>query len=203
MDELGTATHTAGRSGAVPGPPAKRAGSGPANRQLPQAVLNEVPSLSQQLRRVPTIGEGRCSVAAVLLACGLIHDEHTNTRGRQAIDAARRRLGRSMEEWWTEQDWIRCVPVHMRGFHTSAVSTADGSDAPSQSSYKAYSHLLTEGKPTEWLDYGVFYLAAAEHGVRIFVVRASDGKGYCASIGDDTGRHIVLYFRGDHYECVE
>ena len=108
-----------------------------------------------------------------------------------------------MEEWWTEEDWIRCVPVHIRGFHTSAVSTADGSDAPLQSSYKAYSRLLTEGKPTEWLDYGVFYLAAAEYGVRIFVVRAGDGKGYCASIGDDTGRHIVLYFRGDHYECVE
>ena len=35
----------------------------PMKRQLPKAVLDELPSLSHQPRRLPVIADGRCSVA--------------------------------------------------------------------------------------------------------------------------------------------
>ena len=64
----------------------------PINRRLPKAVLDELPSLSHQPRRLSVIADGRCSVASVLLACRMIDDAHINKRGEQTIDAERRRL---------------------------------------------------------------------------------------------------------------
>ena len=68
------------------------------------AVLDELPSLSHQPRRLPVIADGRCSVASVLLACRMIDDAHINKRGEQTIDTERRRLGRAMVDKWTEAD---------------------------------------------------------------------------------------------------
>ena len=87
------------------------------NHQLPKAVLNELPSLSHQPRRLPVIADGRCSVASVLLARRVINDAHMNKQGRQAIDAERRRLGSVIVDKWTVADWVRRVPIHVRGAH--------------------------------------------------------------------------------------
>ena len=175
----------------------------PVDRPLPRAVLDELLSLSRQPRRLPVIADGRCSVASVLLARGMIDDAHINERGRQTIDAERRRLGRSMMDRWTEADWIRRVPMHIRGAYTTYDQT-DPAGTRRHSSHKALHHLLTEKAPTEWLDHAVFYLASAEYGIGVFIIRTADsGKWYCERIGEEADRHIVLYQACGHYECVE
>ena len=130
----------------------------PFDRPLPRAVLDELSSLSCQPRRLPVIADGRCSVASVLLACRMIDDAHINEQGRQTIDAERRRLGRSMMDRWTEADWIRRVPMHIRGAYTTYDET-DPAGTRRHSSHKALHQLLTEKAPTGWLDHAVFYLA--------------------------------------------
>ena len=183
------ATRTAGGSGSV-----TRAATGvPANRRLPSALLDQLPSLSHQPRRLPTIADGRCSVAAVLLACGKIKDAHTNKQGRQTIDAERRRLGRVMVGKWGEAEWIRRVPIHVRGAHMPYDNT-DPCGICRLSSHKLYHQLLTERAPTEWLDHGVFCLASAEYEVGVFVMYQADGGTWCCTrIGEQADRHIVLY----------
>ena len=89
----------------------------PARQRLPAALLAHLPSLSHQPRRLATIADGRCSVASVLLARGVIQDAHCNKQGRQAIDAERRRLGRVLRDEWGAAEWVRRVPVHVRGAH--------------------------------------------------------------------------------------
>jgi hypothetical protein len=193
------ATRTAGGSGSV-----TRAATGvPANRRLPSALLDQLPSLSHQPRRLPTIADGRCSVAAVLLACGKIKDAHINKQGRQTIDAERRRLGRVMVGKWGEAEWIRRVPIHVRGAHMPYDNT-DPSGIRRLSSHKLYHQLLTERAPTEWLDHGVFHLASAEYEVGVFVMYQADGGTWCCTrIGEQADRHIVLYQVCGHYEAVE
>ena len=193
-----TTAHTTGTSGGV------AHSDGPVDRPLPRAVLDELPSLSHQPRRLPVIADGRCSVASVLLACGMIEDAHINERGRQTIDAERRRLGRSMMDKWTEADWIRRVPMHLRGAYT-AYDKTDPAGTRRHSSHKALHQLLTEKPPTEWLDHAVFYLASAEYGVGVFIISTvgHSGKWYCERIGGEAERHIVLYQACGHYECVE
>ena len=177
----------------------------PTSRQLPKAVLDELPSLSHQPRRLPVIADGRCSVASVLLASRMIDDAHINERGRQTIDAEKRRLGMAMVEKWTEADWIRRVPIHVRGAHMPFVSTTDKTDLRRHPSHKRYHQLLTAEAPTTWLDYGVLYLASAEYDVCIFVIyTVGSGQWRCERIGAESDRHIVhLYHACGHYECVE
>ena len=192
-----TTAHTTGTSGGV------AHSYGPVDRPLPRAVLDELPSLSHQPRRLPVIADGRCSVASVLLACGMIDDAHINEHGRQTIDAERRRLGRSMMDRWTEADWIRRVPMHIRGAYTTYDET-DPAGTRRHSSHKALHQLLTEKAPTEWLDHAMFYLASAEYGIGVFIIRTADsGKWYCKRIGEEADRHVVLYQACGHYECVE
>jgi hypothetical protein len=175
----------------------------PANRRLPSALLDQLPSLSHQPRRLPVIADGRCSVAAVLLACGKIKDAHSNKQGRQTIDAERRRLGRVMVDKWGEAEWIRRVPIHVRGAHMP-YDTTDPAGIRRLSSHKLYHQLLTERAPTEWLDHGVFYLASTCYGIGIFVIHPADsGRWYCERIGEAADRHIVLYHVCGHYECIE
>ena len=138
------ATRTAGGNGSV----AQAATGVPTNRRLQSALLDQLPSLSHQARRLPTIADGRCSVAAVLLACGKIKDTHNNKQGRQTIDAERRRLGRAMVNRWGEAGWIRRVPIHIRGAHMPYDKT-DPAGIRRLSSHKLYYQLLTERAPTE------------------------------------------------------
>ena len=134
----------------------------------------------------------------------MIDDAHINEQGRQTIDAERRRLGRAMVDKWTEADWIRRVPIHVRGAHMPFVSTTAKTDLRRHASHKRYHQLLTEEAPTTWLDYGVLYLASAEYDVCIFVIYTVGGARWrCERIGGHSDRHIVLYHACGHYECVE
>ena len=161
--------HTTGVSGVV------AHSDVPISQQLPKAVLDELPSLSHQPRRLPVIADGRCSVASALLACRMIDDAHINEQGKQTIDAERRRLGRAMVDKWTEADWIRRVPIHVRGAHMPYVNEKDKTDDRRHSSHKRYHQLLTAEEPTTWLDYGVLYLASAEYDSCIFVIYTVGG----------------------------
>ena len=202
VDEREAATHTAGSSdGAAqtstePGVPV--------NRRLPQAVLNQLPSLSHRPWRLPVIAHGRCSVASVLLAIRFILDAHINDRGRRTIDRARRGLGRVLVDKWTEAEWIRRVPIDVRAAHKPYVNNTDPTDVRRHSSYKIYHQLLTEAAPTTWLDHAVFYLASFDYEVGICVIyQEVGGEWYCKQIGKRADSYIVLYHVCGHYEPIE
>ena len=196
------ATHTAGSGGITvtrSSPSTKRV---PVECQLPSAVLDQLPSLSSEPRRLPVIGDGRCAVASVLLARRVIPDFHNTVQGREAIDTERRRLGQSLSDKWTEAEWIRRVPTHLRRDRQEC-DPVNGSQV--RRSYSVYQQLLTEGRPTEWLDHSVLYLASAEYDVGVFVIYDpgyTPTSWYCERVGEDKERHIVLFHQGGHYECV-
>ena len=51
----------------------------------------------------------------------------------------------------------------------------------------------------------MFYLASAEYNIGVFVIYDSGytpTSWYCEQVGKDKERHIVLFHRGSHYECV-
>ena len=200
-----TTTHTAGSIGSTVQRPLTVDASGvPVRRQLPKALLAELSALSHQPRRLPVIAHGRCSVAPVLLACKMIDDAHINERGRQTIDAELRRLGKVMVDKWTEADWIRRVPTHVRGAHMPFVNPTDKTNNRRHQSHKRYHQLLTVAPPTTWLDHAVVYLASAEYNLCIFIIYLGDsGKWNCERIGGESDRHVVLYHACGHYECVE
>ena len=176
----------------------------PVDRRVPKAVLDQLSSLPYQPRRVPVIGDGRCSVASVLLARGVIPDNHCTDRGRQLIDRERRRLGQSLADKWTEAEWVERVPVHLRRDRQEC-DPSGGKQL--RRSYSIYRQLLTEKGPTTWLGHSVFYLASAEYNIGIFVIYnagyTTHAAWYCLRVGADKERHIVLYHSRNHYECVE
>ena len=140
-------------------------------------------------------------MASVLLARGVIPDFHNTVQGRRAIDIERRRLGQSLSDKWTEAEWIRQVPLHLRRDRQEC-GPVNGNQV--RRSYSVYHQLLIEGLPTEWLDHSVLYLASAEYDVGVFVIYQPDSSPQwcCERVGKDKGRHIVLFHRGSHYECV-
>lgn len=175
-------------------------------RVASSCVPSETPDLLRALSAavLKVIADGRCSVASVLLALGHISLDHNNQASRQAIDQARRQLGESIRNDWTsEQEWIDEVPVDLRMPH--ARLGQDGADnVLQQSSFTTIHTLLTEGSPTAWLDHTVFYLTSRMYNVGvIIVVPARRGVPlYCRRIGARRSRHVVLFHRGIHYECV-
>ena len=172
--------------------------------RLPKVLLDELAPLSLQPRRLPVIADGRCSVASVLLARDIIPDDHITDVGRHIIDAERRRLGSVMVDKWGEKEWIRQVPIHVRGAHMPFINTRDKADNRRHRSFTLFHQLIAKKKPTEWLDHAIFYLASAEYEVGIFVLYQEDnGQWYCVQIGDMAGRYIVLYQACGHYETVE
>lgn len=201
LDGVEAATHTAGSSGSY------NTGTGagvPVGQQLPQAVLDQMPSLSHQPRRLTVIADGRCAVASVLLARGAIPDSHNTVRGRRTIDSARRQLGKSLANRWTEAEWIRRVPLHLRRDRPEC-GPSDGNQL--RRSYSVYQQLLLRGKPTEWLDHSVFHLASEEYNIGIFVIYnagfETHSAWFCARVGADKPQHAVLFQSRGHYECVE
>ena len=126
---------------------------------------------------------------------------HNTVQGRRTIDTERRRLGQSLSDKWTEAEWIRQVPLHLR-LDRQECGPVNGNQV--RRSYSVYHQLLTEGRPTEWLDHSVLYLASAEYDIGVFVIYQPDSSPQwcCRRVGKDKGRHIMLFHRGGHYECV-
>ena len=99
--------------------------------QLPSQVLSFLRALPHTPHPLPVITDGRCSVASVLLALRVIPDAHTTNEGRRVIDEQRRRLGQSMLDKWTEREWVKQVPVSLRG----GARRVDALDGPGRRSY--------------------------------------------------------------------
>ena len=172
------------------------------NRALPWALLACLQPLACSPNVLPVIADGRCSVASVLLARGVIDDFHNTPQGRQTIDAERRRLGETMLAKWSEREWIERVPVHLRAAHFDRPGLQ--SSTRERRSYTLYHELLTTKRATMWLDHCVFYLASAEYNIGIFIMHdIGNDSWYCTHVGADKDSHIVLYHGPNHFECVE
>ena len=82
---------------------------------LPAQVLSCLSTLPHTPHPSNVIADGRCSVASILLALGVIPDENSNKANKRAIDEERRRLGEVLRDRWTEREWVQQVPVDLRG----------------------------------------------------------------------------------------
>ena len=147
------------------------------------------------------IADGRCSVASICLARGVIADDHITDECRRAIDTERSRLGQQLDKW-TVADWVRRVPVTLRAANRAFVNSAS---VTARHSFDVYRELLTDKPPSTWLDPCVLYVASEEYDIGIFLIHNIDAGGpwYCRHIGQDKANHIVLYLACGHYECVE
>ena len=183
----------------------------PANAlPLPLEVVDAFDGLHHSPRRLNVLGDGRCSVASVLLALEIIADDHNDSKSRALIDDHRCRLGRTIGgPKWTEHTWLREVPNDLRSAHTRRIPRQD---VIKRTSFQVYRDLLTDPKSaTQWLDHCVFYLASAQYEVGIFIltiVQHSRGPHVmCRHIPHDANLYIVLVHtvrgRYGHYECVE
>ena len=195
----GTAQHgtvTSGGTGLGPAHGGRAKGA-----QLPLQVLSFLRGLRlpHTPRPLPVISDGRCSVASVLLALRLVPDAHSSADDKRVIDAARRRLGQSMLDRWTEREWVRQVPVDLRG----GARRVDAADGRMRRSYWVHQQLLAEGLATGWLDHCVLYAASAEYGVGVLVLYTEGmGQWYCRHVGAGKGSYIVLYHAFGHYEST-
>ena len=88
----------------------------PVEWRLPSAVLDQMPSLTSEPRRVPVIADGRCAVASVLLARGVIPGFHNAAEGRHTLDASDPGW-ESLTDTWTETEWVKQVPLYLRRDH--------------------------------------------------------------------------------------
>ena len=158
------------------------------------------------------IADGRCSVAAVLLALSLLDDNHFDTAAKDKIDQARRLLGRDMTKSWKNHEWIRQVPSALRMHH---IREQNGKVV--QSSFDSIRLLLEEAPPTTWLDHTVFYIASRMYKVGIYVLQLDFLDDHaqpvvsCRRIGTDSNfdQHIVIVhtrvprIKYGHYQCMQ
>ena len=186
-------------SGSEWGEHAEAARDAPARfRALELAELRALPHIPQVLH---TIGEGRCSVAAVMLAMGKLPYAHITDKHRRVIDAKRRQLGVRLRTRWSEHRWVSEVPLNWR---MSAVHTREGvSLADTQTSYEAFCALLTDRtKSCAFVEPSVFYLAAEAYDVGIFVIQRYASDTYYYHFRPASQRHIVVLHAYSHYATV-
>ena len=199
--EITTAViHTAPHAPSTPGPLTL-----PELQGLPHTTKGLLHTLAAAVLKV--IGDGRCSVASLLLALGFIPLDHYDAASKAVIDDGRRGLGHSMHRLWRgEREWVEEVPTEVRMANARVgEETANKSlNTLVQSSYDRLYETLTVGPPTTWLDHAVFYLASRQYDVGIFIVvpGRSGVPLYCRHIGAHRKQHIVLLHRAVHYECV-
>ena len=104
----------------------------PGVRRMRDELLALLGPSSYLARVCNVVADGRCLVAAVLLALGLIEHDHVTAAGtpkdratRDCIDSQRRLLGDVMHTNWTEERWLSTVPLDLRRTH---VQHKDGSN---------------------------------------------------------------------------
>jgi hypothetical protein len=177
----------------------------PVDLPLDESVLARLP-LSLSLPATPPTGHCRWpKLGSRCPSCTRSDpDSHNTDNGRWVIDAERRGLGRSIVEEWTEADWVRRVPIHVRGAHMPYVTDSGRADTRRRSSRQRVHHQLTVEPPTTWLDYAVFRVASFEYDIGIFVIYSGgSSEWFCERIRANADRHILLYRARRHYECVE
>ena len=146
-----------------------------------------------------TIGEGRCSTAAPMLALGRLPSAHMNPWHRANIDAERIPLGQHMASEWTEERWVRVVP---RVWRMGRVDVAGA-----RTSYEVLRDLLLDPqKSRTYLEPSVFYVAAGMYQVGIFLIQWNPKAGphniTYHHIRPRSATHIVLWFANQHFEAV-
>jgi hypothetical protein len=172
--------------------------------------LEELAGLPYIPHALSTLGGGRCSIAAPMLAVGRLPDNHVNHYCQARVDVERIALGESMREpRWSEERWMREVPVDLRMDRVQIGCHVDPTQcAPAQTSYHALHESLTDpARNREWLEPSVFYLTADEYGVGIFVIQVYPERGsnitYYRHIRPASKQHIVIWFANGHYQCVQ
>ena len=145
-------------------------------------TMPELASLPHAVLALKTMGGGRCSIAAPMLAMGLLPDcdplfedvDHSPLHRR--IDAERLLLGYSMSALWTEERWVREVPVDLR------MSRVDGTAIAQRTSYDILHEMLTDSQQcTAWMEPSVYYVAAEMYELGIFVVTWHPERGNSAA----------------------
>ena len=191
--------------------------------QIIKAVLYKAPRAPSRSLKLPefdglphfpialyTLGGGRCSIAAPMLAIGKLPDSHANHHCQARVDAERIRLGESMQEpVWSEEKWIRMVPIALRMERAQTGWHVDPSrrTAPLTSYAALRQALLDPAESKQWLELSVFYLVAELYDVGVFIVQMVAERGshvtYFRHVRPSAKQHIVIYFADGHYQCVQ
>ena len=172
--------------------------------------MEELADLPHTPYALYTLGGGRCSITAPMLAVGKLPDSHANHHCQARIDAERIRLGETMREpTWSEERWIREVPLALRmervrtGWHVDPSKRS----TPLTSYHVLRQSLLDPTQNLEWLEPSVFYLTADLYNVGVFVIQAFPERGsnttYYRHIRAASQQHIVVWFANGHYQCVQ
>jgi hypothetical protein len=188
-----------------------------------RAVLYNAPRASSRSLQLPafdglphipyamyTLGGGRCSIAAPMLCMGKLSDNRANQHYLNRIDAERIRLGETMQEpAWSEEKWIRTVPIALRmervqtGWHVDPSKRT----APLTSYVALRQALLDPAQNKQWLELSVFHLVAKLYNVGVFVIQVYPERGsnvtYVRHMRPAAKQHIVIYFADGHYQCVQ
>ena len=172
--------------------------------------MEELADLPHTPYAIYTLGGGRCSVTAPMLAVGKVPDSHANHHCQARIDAERIRLGETMREpTWSEERWLREVPLVLRMERVRTGWHVDPSKRSTPlTSYQALRQsLLDPAQNLEWLEPSVFHLTADLYNVGIFVIQAFPERGsnttYYRHIRAASQQHIVVWFANGHYQCVQ
>ena len=172
--------------------------------------MEELADLPHTPYALYTLGGGRCSITAPMLAVGKLPDSHANHHCQARIDAERIRVGETMREpTWSEERWIRDVPLVLRmervrtGWHVDPSKRS----TPLTSYHALRQSLLDPSQNLEWLEPSVFYLIADLYNVGIVVMQAFPERGsnttYYRHIRAASQQHIVIWFANGHYQCVQ
>ena len=168
-------------------------------------TLPELRGLPHTPHALRTIGEGRCSVAAAMLAMRKLPDAHTTDAHRRAIDAERLALGARLRTTWSEERWVQEVPLVWRMSRVPA--GAHAGPAKARTSYTAFGDLLCDkAMSREFLEPSVFHLVAEAYDVGVFVIQWYPTRGHNATfywhIRPESKQHIVVWFANGHFEAV-
>ena len=162
-------------------------------------ALKELSGLLCIAQALFTIGEGLCSVAAVLIALDMLPDHHFTNHYRAIIDAVRITLGQLMAAEWDDDRWMREAPLTWR---MSRTRTAEQTAA--QTSYEVFRDLLLDSQQScVYLEPSLFCLLADKFEVGIFVMECASYQGSAITqywhVRPEFSEHIVVRFASRHF----
>ena len=150
------------------------------------------------------------------MRCKKIHkleNDHFNDTGRCLIDGERVRLGQLMVSKWTEERWVREIPLQWRMSRVYTASSEKPEDraAAARTSYEVMRDVLLRQldvhKNCAYLEPSVFWLAADRYDVGIFIIHyypeADSTVTHYWHIRPKSKQHIVIRFAHSHFEAVE
>ena len=173
-----------------------------------ELTMPELEGLPHPVYALSTMGGGRCSIAAPMLAMGrlleedLLVEDVDQSAFHNLVDAERLLLGHSMSVMWSEERWVREVPVDLR------MSQVHEGHVAVQTSFDILHQKLTDIQlNTAWMEPTIFYVAAEMYEVGIFVVTWYPERGNSAAhyrhVRPTSKEHIVVWFARGHFQAVQ